>query len=197
MRSNSRRNRVGPAAFAALLFTVSLASAQIGVGRLAGSVKDDRGRPIKGATVVAENKNITEAGFSAATDAKGRFALLGMRAGTWTIRIEAPGFQAVSLDLPIQTIRANPPLEARLMRRLDPAPPLLLGDADPKRLQRELDEAAALVTAGQIDAAIAAYQRLLASHPALTSLNLQLGFLFETKGDSEAARAAYRAGQKP
>jgi hypothetical protein len=197
MRASVRLNHGFAGVSAALLLGVSVASAQVGVGRLAGSVKDDRGRPIKGATVVAENKNVSAEGFSTATDEKGRFALLGLRAGTWTIRIEAPGYYVVAREMPIATIRANPPLDARLVRKLDPGPPPILGNADPKRLQGALDEAAALVTAGQFDAAIAAYQRLLAAHPALTSINLQLGYLYETKGDQEAARAAYRAAQKP
>lgn len=196
MQAMARPSRASVAFCAVLLLAASIASAQIGAGRLTGSVKDERGRAVKGATVIADHESIAPRSLSAATDAKGRFAILGMRGGTWKIRIEAPGFHTLTLDVPIQTIRSNPPLDVQLARQPEPGPPPLLGGANFERVQRDLDEAAALVTSGQIDAAIAAYRRLLDRHPALTSVNLQLGYLLETKGDRAAALAAYQAALK-
>ena len=54
-------------------------------GRVGGVVKDDKGQPLKGATVVAENPAASPPSFSATTDDKGRFSIIGLRAGTWKL----------------------------------------------------------------------------------------------------------------
>ena len=51
------------------------------------------GKPIKGATITAENANIGSS-FTATTDDKGRFTIIGLRAGTWRFIAQAPGFAA-------------------------------------------------------------------------------------------------------
>ena len=50
--------------------------------------------------------------------------------------------------------------------------------------------------AGKLDEAIAAYRDVLTRVPALTSVHLQLGVLFERKGDTAAAVAEYQAALK-
>ena len=64
-------------------------------GRVGGVVKDDSGEPIKGATVSAENMNIAQS-FTATTDDKGRFVILGLRSGPWQFIAQAPGFDQVA-----------------------------------------------------------------------------------------------------
>jgi tetratricopeptide (TPR) repeat protein len=183
---------------AALLFVLvpATAAAQLGAGRLTGTVKDDRGQPIKGATIKAENPDVNPGSFTAATDTKGRFTVIGLRKGTWKILVEAEGFHALALDVPVLTMQPNRPLNVQLVPLPEPGPPPLLGDANPGGLQRDLDQASALARDGNTDEAMAAYRRLLERHPALTSINLQLGYLLEAKGQRAAALRAYRAALK-
>jgi uncharacterized GH25 family protein len=54
-------------------------------------VKDDRGVPIKGATIIAENPDASPASFTVSSDEKGRFAIIGLRSGLWSFRAGAPG----------------------------------------------------------------------------------------------------------
>lgn len=169
------------------------ADAQLGSGRVSGTVRDERGRPLRGATVTAENEVYFPRSFSAATDQKGRFSLMGLRRAQYEITIRADGFETVSLKLPVVPGGGNPPLDVRLMPALAPAPPPLLGDVDPVKLQKDLDAAAALVDAGSLEAAIAAYRRIVQSAPALTAVHLQLGHLHEMRGDRAAAIDAYQA----
>src|SRR5262245_62623153 len=94
---------VGIVAFA------SAASAQ--TGRVGGQVKDEAGQPIKGATVTAENPNASPSSFTATTDDKGRFSIIGLRTGQWTFTAQAPGFSPEAGKLNVQTIGAtNTPL---------------------------------------------------------------------------------------
>ena len=54
-------------------------------GRVGGLVKDEAGQPIKGATITAENPAASPSSFTATTDDKGRFSIIGLRGGTWTL----------------------------------------------------------------------------------------------------------------
>ena len=84
-------------------------------GRVGGVVKDDKGQPLKGATVVAENPAASPPSFTATTDDKGRFSIIGLRAGNWKLTASAPGFQPSVGQVPIRTIGApNPPVEFTL-----------------------------------------------------------------------------------
>ena len=69
-------------------------------GRIGGLVRDDKGQPLKGATVVAENPSASPPSFSATTDDKGRFSIIGLRAGNWKLTASAPGSCAGLSTLP-------------------------------------------------------------------------------------------------
>lgn len=183
-------------AFVILFLTAASAHAQMGTGRLAGTVADERGRPIKGATVTVENENYFPRSLTSATDAKGRFGILGLRNATYKVTIRAEGFETASLSLPMRTSQPNPPLNLRLVRTPEPAPPPLLANVDAAKLQENLSAAAGLAASGKTDEAIAAYKRILKDTPALTSINLQLGSLYEQKGDRVSAIAAYETALK-
>jgi tetratricopeptide (TPR) repeat protein len=175
----------------ALMAGTAVASAQSGIGRAYGNVRDVDGNPIKGATVTAENDEASPRSITTTTDEKGRFSMLGLRRGTWKFMVQAPGFEAVGGGAPIQTLRPNPPMTFTLARTPDPGPPSALSGVDVKALQTRLDGAAALAQARLYDDAIAAYEGIARQMPALTSVYLQLGWLHTQRKDSAKAIAAY------
>jgi Carboxypeptidase regulatory-like domain len=174
---------------AALLVTTQ-ALAQ---GRISGTVKDPDDRPIKGATVTAENPNAAPSSFVATTDVKGRFAMLGLRSGLWTVTVEAPGFEASHVSATTRSAGLNAPLAVILTPHREIAPPGPFATVDVAIVQRKRDEAAELDAAGQIDTAIDRYREILTKLPALTSIHLQLGSLYERKHDQTAAIGEYQA----
>ena len=96
------------------------ASAAAQVGRVGGTVKDDTGNPIKGASVTAENPNASPNSMTAATDDKGRFSIIGLKTGPWVFTAQAPGFEAQSGRLEVKTVGApNPPIEFKLSARFE------------------------------------------------------------------------------
>src|SRR5918997_3538614 len=98
---------------AALIVSALPAAAQ--TGRVGGTIKDNNGQPIKGATVVAENPASSPSSFTATTDDRGRFSIIGLRSGNWKITASAPGFQPSAGQVPIKTIGTpNPPLDFTL-----------------------------------------------------------------------------------
>lgn len=161
-------------------------------GRIGGLVKDDKGQPLKGATVVAENPNASPPSFTATTDDKGRFSIIGLRAGTWKLTASAPGFQPSVGQVPIRTIGTpNPPVEFTLAPGAS-GPAGALAGVNTKELQTELAAADAKLGANDFDGAIAAYQAMLTKVPALTMLHLQIGRAQRGKKDYDGALASYK-----
>ncbi|MGH2670149.1 MAG: carboxypeptidase regulatory-like domain-containing protein [bacterium] len=162
-----------------------------GVGRASGTVRDLDGESIKGATITAENAEAAPRAMTAVTDEKGRFGILGLRRGVWKFTVKAPGYDEVSSPVSIQTLRPNPPMTFTLARTPESEGPMALGRIDLGSLQSKLDVAASFAKTGLLDEAIAAYEGILQIAPPLSSVQLQLGWLYEQKKDTAKALAAY------
>src|SRR5213596_2124019 len=146
---------------AAFLIAACAAAAFAQTGRVGGTVKDDTGQPIKGATITAENPNASPSSFTATTDDKGRFSIIGLKSGQWTFTAQAPGFGPETGRLAIQTIGSpNPPLTFTLKKGGASAPAGALGGVAAKDLQAELAAADALYNGQKWDEAIAAYRAI-------------------------------------
>ena len=66
------RSRIKLLAAACLVaFAASVVPAAAQTGRIGGVVKDDKGQPIKGATVTAENPQASPPSFTTTTDDEG------------------------------------------------------------------------------------------------------------------------------
>jgi len=180
------RNLLTAFAFAASMLVSALpAAAQ--TGRIGGTVKDDKGQPIKGATVLAENPQASPSSFTATTDDKGRYSIIGLRSGTWKITASAAGFQPSGGQVPIRTIGApNPPVDITLAPGAAAAAPGL-----PKEIVAEVEAAEAKFQATDYDAAIAAYTALLQKAPKLTRLNVAVARSYRAKKDYKTAAEWY------
>ncbi|HZB25628.1 MAG TPA: carboxypeptidase regulatory-like domain-containing protein [Vicinamibacterales bacterium] len=185
-------SRLLVAALVALLHAAAPLDARAQIGRVAGTVTDEEGRPIKGATITAENREQAPSTFTSTSDQRGRFALLGLRRATWAIAIQAPGFEPALTRMDVVTTRPNPPLTIRLVRGSAPLPPGPLAGVDVKDVQRRIDRGAALAAAGDLAGAVAAYRELLERVPALTALHFEIGSLHERLNDPAEAASAYK-----
>lgn len=167
------------------LALAAAASAQT-AGRITGTIKDPDGKPIKGATVRATNDAVN-AHITSTTDDKGRFAMIGVRSGRWSIVAEAPNF------LPLQgtsdVSSSNMPVLSLTLQR-DPGP---MPGALVKTIGEDIAAAEALHKAGRYDEAIAAYQAIQAKNARLTTVNLVLGSLYREKAEQENNPAAKQA----
>jgi tetratricopeptide (TPR) repeat protein len=175
---------------AALVASAVPAAAQ--TGRVGGTVRDQQGQPIKGATVVAENPSSSPSSFTATTDDKGRFSIIGLRSGNWKITASAPGFAPGGGSMNVRTIGApNPPVDIVLAPGAT-GPTGALAGVNTKELQAELQKAEELLNQQNYDGAIAAYQAILTKTPALTMINLQIGRAYRMKKDYDSALGVYK-----
>ncbi len=172
---------------AAFLVALSAPSAEAQLGSVRGIVKDQSGHPVKGATVSIASETFT-AKYSATTDKKGRFVVLGLGTGEWIFSVEAPGFETVRARANLRALQKNPDVEIRLTHAAIPSSLGMNG----REIQQRIDAAEAAAARGDLDGAIAGYSDLASRVPALTSIHLQLGALYERKGDTSAALAEYR-----
>ena len=179
------------ALMAALVVSAVPAAAQ--TGRIGGTVKDATNQsPLKGATITAENPGASPSSFTATTDDKGRYSIIGLKTGTWKITAVAPGFQPSSGQAPVRSLGAPmPPVDFALAPGAS-GPAGAMAGVNTKELQAELQKATDLANSGQHDAAIAAYQAILTKTPALTMINGQIAQVQRMKKDYDGAIASYQ-----
>jgi tetratricopeptide (TPR) repeat protein len=154
--------------------------------RASGTVKDTAGKAMKGATVRATNKDAYPSQITSTTDDKGRWAMIGLRTGTWTFVVESPGFAKQEAQWPVR-VAGTMPMHFVLARDLGPIPGALT-----KNIQQQLAAAHALRDKGQLDQALAAYEQIRDQNPKLTAVNLVVGNVYRKKAALETDPAARR-----
>lgn len=183
MSLQSKRVGAVPAGLAAaawLLAGAAQAQDWKGQGRLEGKVLGEGGAPIAGATVKLDNPS-RGGGPTIKTDKKGKWAYLGLVAGSWNVDVEADGYatKKATITLPSESSRINP-IEVRLEKAgPPPTPPEVL------EAVQKADEA---YKSGRFAEAQAEYEKLLALRPDLaTTIHQQMGFsLIQLKKYPEA-----------
>jgi tetratricopeptide (TPR) repeat protein len=176
----------------AAAFVLSALPAAAQTGRIGGTIKDGQNQPIKGATVTAENPAASPSSFTATTDDKGRYSIIGLKSGGWKISASAPGFQASSGQVNVRTIGAPMPPVDFILAPGTSGPAGALAGVNTKELQAELAKAEEAMNAQQYDAAITAYQAILAKTPALSLINMQIARAQRMKKDYDGALASYK-----
>jgi Tfp pilus assembly protein PilF len=176
-------------AAACALVLAAPAAAQSTSGRISGIVNDENSKPIKAATVAAENSD-TNQSFTATTDEKGRFTFIGLRPGTWQFTAAAPAYFGDRGSMQIRVGTPNPPIVFALKKSGAPNGGVL-GNIQSKDLQNDLLAADLLFNQRKYDESIAAYRAVMERAPTLSVINLQIGNAFFNKKDYESAVAAY------
>jgi tetratricopeptide (TPR) repeat protein len=181
---------MGRCLLAATLLLAAAANALAQVGRVSGTVRDERGEPIRGAIIIAENPDASPSSFTVTSDDSGRFGIIGLRSGLWMLRAGAPGFSTDGGELNVRTLPNNtPPVTFRLERLA--LPPSALGSISPKDIQTELARADALYNGERWDEAIAAYREILRRSPALSVINLQIAAAYRHRSAFDEAIRTY------
>ena len=114
-----------------MLATGVFASTAPAQGIFSGIVLDHENNEFEGATIIMESTSSARSSSGArhevTSDAGGRFVMIGLASGQWTITVEAEGFQPQSSTT---TIRQGPnsPINIYLERILHPLE-IALGDA--------------------------------------------------------------------
>jgi hypothetical protein len=182
-----RRLDLVVAAIVTLAVAAPAAPAAAQAGRIRGVVQDTNGDPIQGALVRATHPDAPRE-LTAATDDKGRFAIIGMRlAPNWKFIAEAPGYHSTEGSAPVRS-QLGPPITFTLIRDPGPIPGALAED-----ITAQLDAAKALRSEGQIDKALAAYEAIQGRNARLTAVNLVIADVYREKATAERDAATRQA----
>jgi len=147
-------------AAAIVLATVAPASAQDwkGRGRVNGIVTDQEGNPVKGALVRMRMENNPDSGpEDLTTDRKGRWSILGLLGGTWTVMIQAEGYNISEGSVHVNEYGVNPLVRVELNK----AKGVAGGDPKLEAAAKAVQEADAFLQAHQATEAREAYERAL------------------------------------
>jgi len=169
-------------AFASLLLP---ADAPAQVSNLRGQVVDVEGNPLRDVIVKLE----PAAGgreYELKTDKKGRFRRLDVRAGLYRIIYSKDGYSAVTDQLQIG-LGSNQVPQVELVEAKSGVAGLTVLELEGVR--GEFDEAAKLVQAGELDAAVAKYKQILLGAPDLVEAHANLANVYRQKKDWAAAEA--------
>ncbi len=186
MNQETRIRRVAGASFGAGLALTLLATtalAQMGTGRVSGTVKDQDGNPIEGATVTASAGDSARV-LEATTDDRGRWAILGFRSRTYDFSASAPGFMPYNYQAPMRQAGQNPDMDLVLERAQMGRSAGTGGGL--------LAEAQELHTAGRFDEALVKYDEILAADPTVYQINLNRGAVLRELNRMDEAKAAYQ-----
>lgn len=174
-----------------LVFVACASTAFAQIGRVNGVVKDEGGQPLKGVTITADNTNIGQS-FTATTDDKGRFIIIGLRAGQWRFIAQSPGFAAVGDSMAVRMGAPNPPVTF-VMKKTGVAQFGALGGITNRDIQADIEAGDTFFAQQRWDAAIESYRKAASRSPALTVVNLQIAAAYRGKKDFDGATAAYNA----
>jgi predicted Zn-dependent protease len=157
----------------------SAASQTRGMGRIAGKVTDENGKPIEGVTV----RGTIAAGGSpvaAKSNSKGDWVLAGVAPGTWNIDFEKAGWEPSRISVPVVELTMNPPMQVKMK----PA----AARADPNvEIRAELEKAAALLNARKYADARAIYESLLEKYPTVHQLHPMIARTYHAEKDLDKA----------
>ncbi|MDP2391488.1 MAG: tetratricopeptide repeat protein, partial [Acidobacteriota bacterium] len=180
------------AAALVVALVVSALPAAAQTGRVGGTIKDPQGQPVKGATITAENPGASPSSFTATSDDRGRYSIIGLKTGTWKVTAVAPCFSPSSGNVPVRSLGSPMPPVDFVLAPGATGPAGALAGVNTKELQAELQKAVDMANGGQHDEAIAAYEAILAKTPALTMINGQIAQVKRLKKDFDGAIESYQ-----
>jgi tetratricopeptide (TPR) repeat protein len=147
------------------------AQENLGRGRVAGKVLDERKLPVGGALVVAQSLTALGTKLDARTDDKGGFVIGGMGSGPWRFIAAKPGYQDAALDVDVHQLRANPPIVLILKDAGAPA----AGESPRKEAEDALEQGNRLLAEGKYEEAREVLESFLSAHPDAYQVRLQIG----------------------
>jgi Tfp pilus assembly protein PilF len=131
-----------------------------GVGRLGGTVTDDKGQPLEGVVVKGQRAESTST-TQGKTNKKGEWALNGINGGQWNLDFEKPGYETSRITATVEEHSPNPPVLTKLKKAA----------ADPNiALQADLKKASDLMAQQKYADARTIYESILAQHPEATQI---------------------------
>ncbi|MDY0297203.1 MAG: tetratricopeptide repeat protein [Acidobacteriota bacterium] len=153
-----------------------------GKARLNGDVVNQEGNPVANAQVeLMFEDNVTK--FTATTDEKGEWAVIGLGSGQFRITVSAEGYIPAQKLVQVSQLNRNPKVQHQLQKAVQP---VMHED-----LLGFLEEGNAQFKEGNYDQAIESYQKILDKHPDMVAVLFKIGDCHREKRDLDKAVEVY------
>ena len=153
-----------------------------------GKVLDVNKQPVAGATVEMRER-ASRRGFRTASDADGRFKLVGLPHGIYDVKVSKPGYQTRTAEWDLHEAQDS-------LRKVEFDPFVLLSEAQVSEIQRStklkglLDKATGLMQKGDFNAALGVLTTMLAESPDDVNALYMSGLCHLQKGRLDDAAAS-------
>ncbi len=147
-------------------FSLLLAQAYRGRGRLIGHVYDEQGNPLEGVEVKLYSIRASS-GFKTKTDKNGEWRAMWIRGGTWNVDFYKIGYEPRKITIEVREISKNPEVEIKLKK--------IRGLVITPELEKTLEKANKLFGQGKYQDAIEGYEKILVDYPDAYIINLNIG----------------------
>lgn len=161
--------------------TSSLAQEQRGRGRINGSVVDERGQPVGGATILVESMT-TETKFEGTSDDEGHFAVAGMGTGNWRVTANKEGYTSSFVDIQVSQLKRNPPITLTLEKASGSV--AMMTDEASFQL---FDKGNSLIGEEKYGEALEVFEEFKTKYPDVYQVHLNIGTCYLKMGDLDRA----------
>jgi tetratricopeptide (TPR) repeat protein len=189
MKTNRKLRRVLCAAAWVFAFFAAGLDAQEGrgSGRLAGTVVDEKGNPLEGASLRLEYLQFNNT-MTAVSNAKGQWGFIGLGKGVISLTISKEGFLPSTIQLDISGVKKNPEPRIVLKKPTGDVAKEGLSDASKEILL----QGNALFEQKRYAEALALYQRFREKYPDLSKVGLNVANCYIELQDYDKAIAEYQ-----
>jgi tetratricopeptide (TPR) repeat protein len=169
---------------AMLVASMAFAQGSRGSGRLSGKITDEAGKGIAGVEVRAQKIGETQV-ITAQTNDKGEWALNGLAGGQWNLDFVKAGLETIQRTTTIQERARMPALNLTMTKEEIKEDPGVVAT-------RELQRAETLLQAGKFADARAIYADLIAKHPEVFQLHINMGRAYAMESNNEKAAEHFK-----
>ena len=157
-------------------------------GGIMGKVVDEEQQPVAAAKVLIEFEGGVTRSFEVKTNDKGEYLQVGLPIGPYRITASKDGYVpgAIGIRVGMGLARDLPAIEliseAAAMKQVSP---------DAEAIKAQFEEGVALARAGDLDAAEAVFNEILALNPGVAEVYRNLGFIYAERKEWDRAEASY------
>lgn len=169
-----------------LVRTFPLAQEQTGRGRISGSVVDEKGQPVEGASILVESMT-TETKFEVTSDGSGHFAVAGMGTGQWRVTANKEGYASSFVDIQVSQLKRNPPITLTLAKASGTV--AMMTDEESFEL---FDKGNSLIGEEKYGEALEVFEEFKTKYPDIYQVHLNIGSCYLKMGDLDRAEEEFQ-----
>lgn len=157
-------------------------------GGIMGKVVDEEQQPVAAAKVLIEFEGGVTRSFEVKTNDKGEYLQVGLPIGPYRITASKDGYVpgAIGIRVGMGTARDLPVIEL-----ISEAAAIKQASPDAEAIKAKFEAGVALARAGDLDAAEAAFNEVLALNPGVAEVYRNLGFIYAERKEWDRAEASY------